>query len=118
MAGLLGRAKHIDSSEFCCHAVTVRTTVTLDPDVERMLKERVRVSRKSFKQVLNNAVREGLRKEMPPGARPRFVVKARPMFLRAGIDPARLSEIADDLEVEAFLRTSQRLQGLEDDTPQ
>jgi hypothetical protein len=39
------------------------------------------------------------------------------MFLRAGIDPARLSEIADDLEVEAFLRTSQRLKRLEDDPP-
>jgi hypothetical protein len=82
-----------------------------------MLRERVRVSRKSFKQVLNNAVREALRNEVQPGARARFVVKARPMFLLTGIDPARLSEIADDLEVEAFLRTSRRLQRLQDDTP-
>jgi hypothetical protein len=91
----------------------VRTTVTLDPDVERMLRERVRVSRKSFKQVLNNAVREALRNEVQPGARARFVVKARPMFLLTGIDPAR--EISARRfcgspnafrpdEVEAFLR--------------
>jgi hypothetical protein len=31
------------------------------------------------------------------------------MRLRAGIDPARLSEIGDDLETEAFINTTNRL---------
>jgi hypothetical protein len=39
----------------------MRTTVTLDPDVEFMLRKEVRRRGESFKQVLNNAVRAGLR---------------------------------------------------------
>ena len=33
------------------------------------------------------------------------------MGLRAGIDPARLSDLADELEVEAFLDVSRSLKG-------
>jgi hypothetical protein len=87
----------------------MRTTVTLDPDVEELLKEKVWQTRQSFKQVLNNAIRQGLRGEPLPAVRKRFRVKARPMNLRLGIDPARLAEVGDDLEVEAFLKTTRRL---------
>lgn len=44
----------------------MRTTVTLDPDVEILIKRTVRERGDSFKQVLNNAIRNGLRK--PAGA--------------------------------------------------
>jgi hypothetical protein len=39
----------------------MRTTVTLDPDVESMLRREVRRRGEPFKQVLNNAIRAGLR---------------------------------------------------------
>jgi hypothetical protein len=39
----------------------MRTTVTLDPDVESMLRKEVRRRGEPFKQVLNNAIRAGLR---------------------------------------------------------
>ena len=39
----------------------MRTTVTLDPDVESMLRKEVRRRGEPFKQVLNNALRAGLR---------------------------------------------------------
>ena len=87
----------------------MRTTVTLDPDVERMLRETARRSRQSFKQVLNNAVRRGLGAEDGAARGVGFEVKARPMRLRAGIDPARLAGLGDDLEVEAFLDLTRRL---------
>jgi hypothetical protein len=38
----------------------MRTTVTIDPDVEKLLRRAMRESGVSFKQVLNNAVRDGL----------------------------------------------------------
>ena len=38
----------------------MRTTVTLDPDVEAMLRKEMRRGGKPFKQVLNNAIRAGL----------------------------------------------------------
>jgi hypothetical protein len=88
----------------------MRTTVTLDPDVELLLKETARRTRQSFKQVLNIAVREGLRTSPHAASRRRFIVKARPMRLRAGIDPAQLGKLADDLELAAFLETTRRLQ--------
>jgi hypothetical protein len=88
----------------------MRTTVTLDPDVERLLREEVHRSRQSFKEVLNNAVRQGLRPSRAGKRRKPFVVKARAMGLRTGIDPGRLAELADDLEVDAFLQLTKRLE--------
>ena len=87
----------------------MRTTVTLDPDVERLLKEKARQSRQSFKQVLNNAIRQGLQNESVAADRAPFQVAARPMRLRTGIDPARLSEIGDELDMDAFLDVAKRL---------
>ena len=39
----------------------IRTTVTLDPDVESMLRKEVRRRGEPFRQVLNEAIRAGLR---------------------------------------------------------
>jgi hypothetical protein len=39
----------------------MRTTVTLDPDVEAMLRKEMRRRGEPFKQVLNKAIRAGLR---------------------------------------------------------
>lgn len=39
----------------------MRTTVTLDPDVETLLRKEVRRRGEPFKRVLNDAIREGLR---------------------------------------------------------
>ena len=44
----------------------MRTTVTLDPDVARLLEEARQRTKRPFKQVLNDAVRAGLRR---PAAR-------------------------------------------------
>ena len=38
----------------------MRTTVTLDPDVEALLRKAVRERGEPFKQVLNTAIRDGL----------------------------------------------------------
>ena len=38
----------------------MRTTVTLDPDTELLLKDEVKRSGKSFKRVLNESIREAL----------------------------------------------------------
>ena len=38
----------------------MRTTVTLDPDTERIVRDRMRERGVSFKQALNDAIRAGL----------------------------------------------------------
>jgi hypothetical protein len=46
----------------------MRTTVTLDPDVEKLLRKETRESGLPFKQVLNDAIRAGLRQRAPKAA--------------------------------------------------
>jgi len=81
----------------------MRTTVTLDKDVERLLKETMHRSRRGFKETLNATLRAALGTKPAATGRPPFVVKARPLGLRAGIDPAGFNKLADELEAEAFL---------------
>lgn len=44
----------------------MRTTVTLDPDVEKMLQNAIRERGVSFKQALNEAIRAGLTRGRQP----------------------------------------------------
>jgi hypothetical protein len=92
----------------------MRTTITVDPDVEQLLRAAMQASGQSLKATLNEAVRRGLSGIAVQASEPRFKVKPRPMGLRAGIDPARLGDLADDLEVEAFLDVSRSLKGTAD----
>lgn len=82
--------------------------MTLEKDVERMLRDAMHRSRKSFKETLNAALRTGLGGNAAPAKARRFVVKARPMGLRAGIDPAGFNKLADDLDLDAFLEKHAR----------
>lgn len=52
----------------------MRTTVTLDPDAERLLRTAMRDRGVSFKEALNQAIRDGLTR--PPARRPRYVQKS------------------------------------------
>lgn len=84
----------------------MRTTVTLEPDVERMLRDAMRRTRQSFKSTLNGALREGLERISPPQRMDPFVVEARSLGLRPGFDPAGFNQLVDELEAEA-VRESQ-----------
>ena len=86
----------------------MRTTVTLDADVEQLIREAMERGRKSFKEALNEAVRRGL-KGRRDRAEAAFVVGAQPMGLRPGIDPAYLRDLDDELEIDEFLRTTRAL---------
>lgn len=87
----------------------MRTTVTLDRDVERILRETAARTHRPFKKVLNDTLRAGLEQSTGMEQSEPFVLKARPMGLRAGHDPAGFNRLADDLEAEAFLETTRKL---------
>lgn len=88
----------------------VRTTVTLDPDVEQLLRDAMQQRRQSFKEALNQAIRAGLSGSAALGVADQpFTLRAQPMGLRAGIDPGRLNQLADELESDAFADLSRRL---------
>ena len=88
----------------------MRTTVTIDPDVQQLIQDVMQQSHQSFKETLNQALRRGLADMLSQADEPPFRVEARPLGLRAGIDPARLNQLHDDLEVDAFLAVTLRLQ--------
>jgi len=75
----------------------VRTTLTLDDDVAAKIRSDARKSGKSFKQVVNEALREAFiaraRKELPP-----FTVKARPLGLRPGLNYDCISKLLEEAE--------------------
>ena len=79
----------------------MRTTVTIDPDVEVLLKRAVRESGAPFKQILNNAVRDGLRGARAAPAKP---FKQRTFKLGAPlVDLRKANALAADLEDEALV---------------
>ena len=83
----------------------MRTTLTIDDDILSALKDHARATGRSFKDVVNEVMRNGLTAGAKPLAgRPRFkVISSRRGFL-PGIDPLKLNQIVDELEVEGFLR--------------
>lgn len=79
----------------------MRTTLTLDPDVVRLLREATHRLRKPFKQVVNEALRRGLGPSPRRSGRPRYRVVPHETKLRPGVDAARLNALVDDLEDQA-----------------
>ncbi len=88
----------------------MRTTVTVDPDVERLLRAAMQQSGQGFKATLNEAVRKGLADIVPQANEKPFVVNAKNMGLRPGIDPTKLQQLADEMEVEAHLEVTRKLE--------
>ncbi|HUF62570.1 MAG TPA: hypothetical protein VMN36_10895 [Verrucomicrobiales bacterium] len=80
----------------------MRTTLTIDPDIAERLKQEAALGNHSFKAVVNHALRKGLGMEAPKRSKP-FRVKPHSSRLLPGIDPTKLNQLVDELEVEAFI---------------
>ena len=82
----------------------MRTTLTLDDDLAAELNRTARLSGRSFKEVVNAVIRQGLSAgDHPPAAEDRpFVVQPQSCGLLPGIDTLRLNQLLDQLEVEQF----------------
>ncbi len=85
----------------------MRTTLTLDDDVAAMLAEEAHRRRRPFKQVVNDALRRGLRPERAPPAGA-YHVKAHKTALQPGIDLASFNKLADELEDDELTRDEPR----------
>ena len=73
----------------------MRTTVTLEPDVDAQLRRIARERGVPFKTVLNEAIRAGLsggRGQAAP-----YRMPARPMGVRPGVDLDRAGRMAGEL---------------------
>lgn len=73
----------------------MRTTVTLDPDTEQMIRARMAEGRVSFKQALNDAIRDGCRAS---GRRPEPFRTETASMGRPTINLDRALQVAAELE--------------------
>jgi hypothetical protein len=81
----------------------MRTTLTLDDDIAAKLRELAHRRRVPFREVVNAVLRRGLaaQESRAESQRP-FRVEAFRSPFRAGVDPLKLNQVADDLEVRRF----------------
>ena len=84
---------------------SMRTTLTLEPDVARLIQDAVHRQRRPMKQVVNDALRRAL---APETKRERLHLVPHESAVRPGLDPARLNQLADELEDEAVLDAARR----------
>jgi predicted GNAT family N-acyltransferase len=81
----------------------MRTTLTLDPDVARLVDQAVHRGRTSMKQVINDALRRAL--SQPPSHRQPYHLPVHEATLQPGFDLAGFNRLADELEDDAILAT-------------
>jgi hypothetical protein len=81
----------------------MRTTITLDDGLARRLKDEMRARGTGFRETLEEVLERGLANKADHPSPGTFRVRAKPMGLKAGIDPSRLHDFETDLEVDRFL---------------
>ena len=79
----------------------MRTTLTLDEDLARRLKEIARQEGRGLKEVTDEVIRRGLTASASQveGVGP-FRVEPKACGFKAGVDPHKLNQIFDDLVIE------------------
>jgi len=86
----------------------MRTTVTLEAEIVRMVEAAMHRDRKNFKQVINEAIRRGLAPERVRRTRAPFRVVAHHSRLLPGIDRKAFNRMVDDIEEQAILSNTGR----------
>ena len=82
----------------------MRTTLTIDADVELLLQREMRRTDRSMKAVVNDALRIGLGVRGKPPRPPRFKVEPHAFEFKPGVDVDRLNQLVDELEAEEIAK--------------
>jgi hypothetical protein len=83
----------------------MRTTLTLDDDLAEALARLARRDDRSFKEVVNETLRRGLLTGERPAetGRPSFAVHPEACGFLPGVDPLRLNQLVDQMELDRFV---------------
>ena len=77
----------------------MRTTLTLEPDVAAKLRLKARKTGRSFKEVVNDALRIGLQSDPDKGPRAAFEVRTRDLGrLATGLNVDNVGDLLERLE--------------------
>ena len=75
----------------------MRITLTIDPEVEKLLLREMRRTNCGMNAVVNDALRTGLGVHDKKSITPRYKVEPHAFGIRPGIDPYRLNQLTDEL---------------------
>ena len=92
----------LDSNKFDDITSLMRTTVTIDPDTEHLLREEASRTGNSFKEVLNQAIRRALGRQVPGQD-----FRIEPLFeapFPGEIVGRNMNRLADELDDEETIR--------------
>lgn len=79
----------------------MRTTLTLEPRIAERLRQEARLGKRSFKQIVNEALALGLGlSEVRP--REPYRVKPHSSAFLPGVDPGKLNQLVDELQAAEF----------------
>jgi hypothetical protein len=76
----------------------VRTTLTIDDDVARLVQEEVKRSGSSFKSTVNRLLRHGLHASRHPQPKKRFVVTPKALNTGLGTRYQKVEDLIEALE--------------------
>ncbi len=82
--------------------------MTLEPDVAAKVQALAHRRGTSFKATLNDLLRRGLGAQGRAERSRTFVVKPHHGGFRPGVDPTRLNQLVDELEIEDFVDEAAR----------
>ena len=88
----------------CIKLPLMRTTLTIDPDVEQLLRREMRRTNRSMKAVVNDALRAGLGIRSKPRRVPVFKVEPHAFGFKPGIYTDRLNQLVDEMEADEVAR--------------
>ena len=81
----------------------MRTTLTLESEVAEKLRAEAALGSRTFKDIVNQALKRGLGIEKTEPEKPFEVITFSSGF-QPGIDPMKLQQFLDDEEAESYLR--------------
>jgi len=82
----------------------VRTTLTLEPDAAKQVRELMDRDGIAMKRAVNELIIRGGAVVLQENEEPPFVVKTWPGGYAPGVDPNKAGQYADELEAEEILR--------------
>jgi hypothetical protein len=97
---------HLDARNDWHYDASMRTTLTLDEDVARLIDDERHRTHSSMKDVVNAAIRAALAPRAPRTVP--FRVTPHHTRLAPGLDLAGFNKLADELEDEAILESVRR----------
>lgn len=76
----------------------MRTTITIDDHLAKRIEKLRRSRGLSLKKVINSLLHDGLEHQSRPPEPRRFRTRPHRLGLRPGFDPAKLNQLADEID--------------------